>query len=109
MNNVSSKLYSSIINSKLQEWVEVNNIKDEHQVSFKKDHCTIDYIFTCLALIQNQFANNRILYVALIDFEKAFDSISRKLILPVVLKMQSRESCKDVKSKLEVVQNSVIL
>ena len=34
-------------------------------------------MFTLMAMIQKQFALNRKLYVAFIDFEKAFDSISR--------------------------------
>ena len=72
-------MYSSIINSRLQEWVEVNNIKGEHQAGFKKDYSAIDHILTLLAIIQKQFANNRNLYVAFIDVEKAFDSIARKL------------------------------
>ena len=75
LNNVSSKLYSSIINSRLQEWVEVDNNKGEHQADFKRVFFTIGHIFTMLAIIQKQFANNRKLYVAFFDFEKAFDSI----------------------------------
>ncbi len=86
LNNVSSKLYGSIINCRLQEWVEVNNITGEHQAGFKNDYSTIDHIFTLFAIIQKQFVNNRKLYVAFIDFEKAFDSISRKLLWPVLLK-----------------------
>ena len=58
----------------------------EYQAGFKKDHSTVDHMFTILAAIQKQSANNRKLYVALIDFEKAFDSISRKLMWPILLK-----------------------
>ena len=43
-------------------------------------------MFTLMAMIQKQFALNRMLYVAFIDFEKAFDSISRKLLWPILLK-----------------------
>ena len=39
-----------------------------------------------MARIQKQFALNRKLYVAFIDFEKAFDSILRKLLWPILLK-----------------------
>ena len=37
-------------------------------------------------MIQKQFALNRKLYVAFIDFEKAFVSILRKLLWPILLK-----------------------
>ena len=43
-------------------------------------------MFTLMAMIQKQFALNRKLYVAFIDFEKAFDTISRKLLWPILLK-----------------------
>ena len=43
-------------------------------------------MFTLVAMIQKQFALNRKLYAAFIDFEKAFDSISRKLLWPILLK-----------------------
>ena len=84
--DTSSKLYSSIINNRLQEWIEQNNLTGECQAGFKKDYSTVDHMFTLMAMIQKRFALNRKLYVAFIDFEKAFDSISRKLLWPILLK-----------------------
>ncbi|MCB4781007.1 MAG: hypothetical protein LGB62_07350 [Sulfurovum sp.] len=69
----------------MQEWVEVNNITGEHQAGFKKNYSTIDHMFTLLALVQKQFSLNCELYVAFIDFEKAFDPVNRKLLWPVLL------------------------
>ena len=66
------------------------------QAGFKNDFSTIDHIFTMLTIIQKRFVNNRKLYVAFIDFEKAFDSISIKLLWPVLLHMELRESCTGV-------------
>ncbi len=86
LGDASCKLYSTIINLRLQEWVEVNNITGEHQAGFKKNYSTIDHMFTLLAFVQKQFSLNRKLYVAFIDFEKAFDSINRKLLWPILLK-----------------------
>ena len=80
------KVYSTIINLRIQEWVEENNITGEHQAEFKGNCCTVDHMFTLLALIQNQFSFDRKLYVAFIDIEKAFDSINRKLLWPILLK-----------------------
>jgi hypothetical protein len=86
LSNIASKLYGSVINSRLQEWVDLNNITGECQAGFKKDYGTVDHIFTLLAIVQKQFLQNRKLYVAFIDFEKAFDSISRKLLWPILKK-----------------------
>ena len=84
--NISSKLYSSIINKRLQNWISINNVTGEHQAGFKKGYSTIDHIFTLMAAVQKQFANDSKLYVAFVDFQKAFDSISRKLLWPILLK-----------------------
>ena len=84
--DISSKLYSSIVNSRLQEWIEQNDVIGECQAGFRKNYSTIDHIFTLMAMIQKQFSLNRKLYVAFIDFEKAFDSISRKLLWPILVK-----------------------
>ena len=86
MGDASCNLYSTIINLTLQEWIEVNNITGEHQAGFKKNYSTIDHIFTFLAFVQKQFSLNHKLYVAFIVFEKAFDSINRKLLWPILLK-----------------------
>ena len=73
-------MYSSIINSRLQELIDQKDATGEWQAGFKKNYSTADQMFTLLAAIQKQFSFNRRLYVALIDFEKAFDLISRKLL-----------------------------
>ena len=75
--DVTGKLYSSIINNRLQEWIDDSDITGECKGGFKRGYSTIDHMFTLLAMIQKQFAFNRKLYVAFIDFEKAFDSVSR--------------------------------
>jgi hypothetical protein len=58
----------------------------EQQAGFKRGYSTIDHMFTLLALIQKQFCFNRKLYVAFIDFEKAFDSIDRNVLWPILWK-----------------------
>ena len=71
--------------------------------------------FTLLAIIQKQFAKNRRLYVAFIDFEKAFDPISRKLLVPVKNGIGGNstgvlKTCITmVNPKLDVLHNSVII
>ena len=64
--DISSTLYGSIINNRLQDWIEQNNLMGECQAGFKKDYSTVDHMFTLMAMIQKQFALNRKLYVAFI-------------------------------------------
>ena len=77
LSDVSGKLFSTIINRRLQMWVDMNDTIGEQQAGFRKDYSTVDHMFTLLVIVQKQLSLNRKLYVAFIDFEKAFDSISR--------------------------------
>jgi len=86
LGDASSKIYGADINRRLQEWVEEHNITGEYQAGFKKGYSTIDHLFTLMSCVFKQFSRNRKLYVAYIDFEKAFDSINRNLLWPILLK-----------------------
>jgi hypothetical protein len=108
ISDIGSKVFSTIINRRLQEFVEDNNITGEHQAGFKRGYSTIDHMFTLLALIQKQFSFNRKLYVAFIDFEKAFDSINRNLLWPILIKNGIRGKLfKCVKSMYNTVKTRV--
>ena len=84
--NVCSKLYSYIINKRLSTWVEDNDVLGEIQAGFRKDHSTIDHIFTLFSMIQRHLLRNKKLYVAFIDFRKAFDLISHCKLWPILNK-----------------------
>lgn len=84
--NVCSKLYSYIINKRLSKFVEENDILGEIQAGFRKDHSTIDHIFTLFSMIQRYLLRNKKLYVAFIDFRKAFDLISHCKLWPILQK-----------------------
>ena len=103
-------IFGSIINYRLQEWLEIM-LRVNTKLVLRKT--TLH--FTLSAIIQKQFAKNRRLYVAFIDFEKAFDSISRKFLLPIKNGIGGNstgvlKTCITmVNPKLDVVQNSVII
>jgi len=75
--NVCSKLYSFVLNKRLTVFMEENDIVGEEQAGFRAGRCTTDHIFTLLSCIQKQLLRHRKLYVAFIDFRKAFDSVRR--------------------------------
>ena len=86
LSDISSKIYGSIINKRIQNWVNEKNITGEQQAGFKSGYSCIDHVYTLLACVQKQFVNNRKLYVAFIDFEKCFDTIDRNLLWPILIK-----------------------
>ena len=75
--SICSKLYSYILNKRLTCWIDDNNLLSETQAGFRKTYSTTDHLFTLLALIQKQLLCHKKLYVAFIDFRKAFDSVIR--------------------------------
>ena len=50
--DTSRTLYSAIINNRLREWVEQNNITREYQAGFKRGYSATDNMFTLLACVQ---------------------------------------------------------
>lgn len=106
--DISSKIFSIIINNRLQAWVKENNITGDYQAGFKEGYSTIDHMFTLLAAVQKQFSYNRKLYVAFIDFEKAFDSINRNILWPILLKNGIKgKMYKCIRSMYDVVKAKV--
>ena len=84
--NICGKLYSYIINKRLTQWIEENSIIRESQAGSRKRYSTVDHLFTLVALIQKQLCNHRKLYVAFIDFRKAFDSVVRTKLWNILRK-----------------------
>ena len=85
--NVCSKLYSHIINKCLSRWAEDHDVLGDIQAGFRKDHSTIDHSFTLFSMVQRQPLRNQKLYVAFIDFRKAFDFIAHCKLWPILSRM----------------------
>jgi len=69
-----SKIFTGVLNARLMKWAEENSVITDAQAGFRRRHSTVDHIFTLYALIERQFCRNEKLYVAFVDFFKAFGS-----------------------------------
>ena len=106
--NVSSKLYSYILNKRLTDWVEENNVLNESQAGFRRNYSTVDHIYCLLTLVQKQLSNHQKLYAAFVDFKKAFDFVDRKYLWFVLRKNGIRgKMYKAIKSMYEIVKARV--
>ena len=56
------------------------------QAGFRAGYSTVDHIFTLYAIVQNFLLKNRKLYIAFVDFKKAFDSMNRNALWAVLRK-----------------------
>ena len=80
-----SKLYTSVINSRLTQWAEDNDVLSEAQAGFRKDYSTVDHIFALHVMVSKHLKKNKKLYVAFVDFHKTFDTVKRNVPWNVLL------------------------
>ena len=74
------KLLIGVLNNRLSEVLQEENLLNENQTGFRKGYSTTDHIFTLLTQI-NHYKNvkKKKLYVSFVDFRKAFDKVSHSL------------------------------
>ena len=69
------KLFSLILNDRLQQFLETNNLISNAQIGFRKGHRTSDHILLLKALIDSYKQKKKHIYACFVDFSSAFDSI----------------------------------
>lgn len=79
--NHITKLFTTIIYNRLNDWAEENTILNENQSGFRRNRGPMDNIFslTAIAHIYLRLRKSR-LYAIFVDFKKAFDSILHLLL-----------------------------
>ena len=87
INNHLSKIFTSVLNNRLTEYLEENNILEKNQIGFKKKSRTTDHLFV-IKTIMDKIKNKKCkeLYACFVDFKKAFDTIWHKGLLFKLLK-----------------------
>ena len=73
--NVTSKLYESILEKRLDSWVEKEKIINEEQGGFRKNRGCPDQIYTLSSILEKR--QNKKIFCAYIDMRKVFESIWR--------------------------------
>lgn len=71
------KLFSRVLNNRLNAWAEEHHVYLEAQAGFRKGMGTVDNIFVLHGLIKHFVNEGKRLYAAFIDFTKAFDYVVR--------------------------------
>ena len=85
--SIVSKCYTSILNTRLYNWLEENDKIVEMQAGFRRNYSTTDQIFNLYAIAQKCLnKKGQKLYVAFVDFKKAFDSVHHDKLLQAMQK-----------------------
>jgi len=72
-----SKLFTSIMNRRLEIVCRDNNLISDCQFGFYKERSTVDAVFILDALIQHFLKRNTRLYIVFVDLKRCFDTIYR--------------------------------
>ena len=84
--SAQSKIFTSILNNRLHEYVVQKGILKAEQCGFRKMHGTVDSIFTLKTLIDKYVKSKpqkhrNLLFSCFVDFRKAFDCIPRQKLV----------------------------
>ena len=71
------KLFTSILNARLNKFLDAHNKLEENQAGFRAGYSTMDHIFVLHALTEIAKTKKKKLFCSFIDFSKAFDSVWR--------------------------------
>ena len=72
-----SKLFCSVLNRRLSNFLYNDQIIPINQIGFRKGYRTADHILSLKTLIEKYISQNKYIYVTFIDFRAAFDSVWR--------------------------------
>ena len=103
------KLFTKIMNDRLNKWADAEDILSEVQYGFRKNRSTVDCLYIIQGLVDIMFSKGLKLYVCFIDYEKAYDRIDRACMFHKLLKLGVSSKCinifKDLYSKMKLTVN----
>ena len=82
------KLFTSILNERLNKHINQNEILQENQAGFRQNDSTTDHIFTLTSIIEILKHQKNKVCCCYIDFTKAFDSVWRYGLWQKLLKYE---------------------
>lgn len=101
------KLFTSLINSRLYDYLTEAALLGKEQVGFRKDYSTLDHIFALHILSRFHVSHKRKLFSALIDYSKTFDFVYWSLLWTKLLHTNISGKIKKVLQVSRCLYNNV--
>jgi len=84
---VLCKVFTKLLNNRLVEYAEAENMQAEEQAAYRKGYSTVDQIYVLQSLVQKQLCKKGgRYYVIFIDFAAAFDSVPHLHLIYTLIK-----------------------
>lgn len=74
------KLFTSIINDRIQTFLDDNNLLGNEQAGFRQGNSTTDHVFTLHCLIDIYLQERKRLFCTFVDYKEAFENVQRNLL-----------------------------
>ena len=84
------KLFTRILNNRLTTWAENYHVYIEAQAGFRKEMGTMDNIFVIKGIINHMLNSNKQLFVAWVDYKKAYGFVVRENMWYKLVKYEVR-------------------
>ena len=81
----TGKLFTSIINTRLTNYLNNVGLLGEDQAGFRAGYFTSDHIFTLKCIIDIYLQSKKRVYCAFVDYKKAFDLVNRSALWSKVI------------------------
>jgi exonuclease III len=87
---VLAKVFAMILEARISQWAEANDLRAKGQAGFRKDYRTTDNLFILRTLTEQAKLQKKKLYTCFVDFKKAFDTVPRDLLWQVLERLGIR-------------------
>jgi hypothetical protein len=81
---VLAKVFVMILESRINQWAETNDLHAKGQAGFKKDFRKTDNLFILRTLTEQARFQKKKLYTCFVDFKKSFSTVPRDLLWQVL-------------------------
>ena len=75
--SIPCKIYADILNSRLSNWIEDNNIVEDEQNGFRQKRSCLEHIYALYTVINKRKQQKQSTYICFVDAKKAFDTVQR--------------------------------
>ena len=79
-----AKIYSCVLNVRLQNHLNSNNLLSDTQNGFRAGRSCIDHIYSLVTILRNRKSENKQTFLCFVDFRRAFDSVNHVLLFHIL-------------------------